>query len=549
MNGSVQLGIYGIHDISKGNNPLLIHDHNITVFSKGRLQYYIHLERYTRNKFDAGLSIHIEKIIRDLGLAGSKNIELCYVDHEIGKAFISSEGRIRFEGSSQNVLSANLHEGSGYWFGSSVPAYWISHEVAHLYSCIPFYGSFRENSLLIHYDGGASVSNFSAWIFRAGQLSPVLFHNKLKWLANLFNANALVFKLTNTPPKYHNSVPGKFMGLASFGTYNPKIEEWLEANNYFSDIWSSPGSFLSRMIEDWAIDIKTIDNRHPFLQDIAATMHEIFVRESLKEILHLQKSTACKTLYYTGGCALSIKLNSAIQASKAFKEIFIPPCTNDSGLSIGAAVALSKERGYTIQKEGAYIGSWHEEEISPEYSKQDLEKIAGLINDYKVIGICNGKSETGPRALGNRSIIARADSKILSERISKRIKGREWYRPVAPVMLAEYASYFTGAKDFPISARYMLYDFVILPERISEIKGVVHVDGTSRIQILENRELNPFIFDLLKTCAETYGLKALINTSFNRKGEPIIQSPEQAVQSAKEMNLDGVVINGQLLKS
>lgn len=547
MNAILHLGIYGIHDISSGENPLLIHDHNLSIYSNGRLRYYIHLERYSRNKFDASLSLQIEKIVRDLGLAGNRNIELCFVDHEIGKAFISSEGKIRFEGSDKDGLTSGLNKGTGYWFGFSVPAYWVSHEVAHLYSCIPFFGPFHNNSLLIHYDGGASVSNFSSWLYKDRRLDQISHHYKLKWLTNLFNANALVFKLTGTPPKYHNSVPGKFMGLASYGTYKKELEEWLTINNYFSDIWSSNSSFLSSVKEDWNISINTIDNRHLFLQDIAATIHEVFVRESLKEILDLQRLTSCKILYFTGGCALSIKLNSALRNSKVFDEIFIPPCTNDSGLSIGAAVALSLEKGYKIQRANPYIGFWQKEKVKVEYSRSDLETVAELINEHKVVGVCNGKSETGPRALGNRSIIARADSKKLAERISRKIKGRDWYRPVAPVMLAEYGRYFTGNKEFPASAQYMLFDFDVPSERIKELQGVVHVDGTSRIQILERRRQNPFLFDLLNVCAEKYKIKALINTSFNYKGDPIVQTPEEALQSARKMNLDGLVINGQLV--
>ncbi len=547
MNGKIQLGIYGIHDISDGKTPLLIHDHSIAVYSNGSLLHYIHLERYTRKKYDASLDLYIERIIRDLGLAGRSDIELCFADHEIGRAFISSEGKIRFEGSNEKTLTSHIHKGKAFWFGSSIPAYWISHELAHLYSCVPFFGKFKDNSLLIHYDGGASVSNFSAWVYQRSQLNPIAHHYKLKWLTNLFNANPLVFKLTGTPPKYHNSVPGKFMGLASFGSYKPEIEKWLARNDYFSNDWSSPSSFLSKLDEDWNIKVDFVDNHHSFMQDIAATLHEIFIRESLKEIQNLQKATDCKTLYFTGGCALSIKLNSAIRDAGIFEKIFIPPCTNDSGLSIGAAVALCMKNGHGIQKESPFIGAWHKEELSVRYSDMDLEKIASLLYDGNVVGICNGKSETGPRALGNRSILARADSKKLAEKISRKIKGREWYRPVAPVMLAEYAGYFTNISDFSGPARDMLFDFEVLPQRKKEIRGAVHADGTSRIQVLSKREENPFLHDLLARCAKEYGLKALINTSFNRKDEPIVQSSEQAIQSAKEMKLDNLVINGKLI--
>jgi carbamoyltransferase len=547
MNGAIQLGIYGVHDLSKGQNPVLIHDHNLAVFSGGKLRHYIHLERYTRNKFDASLSRHIEKICRDLGIAGRKAIELCFADHELGKAFISSEGKIRFEGTLENRLDADLKKGKAYWFGSEVPAFWISHEVAHLYSCIPFYGPFKENSLLIHYDGGASVSSFSAWVFRNDKLICIDHHYRFKWLTNLFNANALVFRLTETSPKYHNSVPGKFMGLASFGSYRKDIERWLTENSFFHDIWSSPGSFLEKLEKDWNLKLGNIDNHQPFLQDIAATIHEIFIRESLKEILSLQKKTSAKILYFTGGCALSIKLNSALRKVNIFEKIFIPPCTNDAGLSIGAAVALSLKKGFGIERLGPYIGSWKKEGTDIQYDTQDLREIAGMLANHKVIGICNGNSETGPRALGNRSLLARADSKELSVRISQRIKEREWYRPLAPVMLAEFITSFTGLKKIPESACYMLFDFKIETDKIDELRGVVHVDGTARIQLLEERDQNPFLYDLLKICSREFGLRALINTSFNRKGEPIVQNPQQAEESAREMHLDGLVINGRLM--
>ncbi|MBN1598845.1 MAG: hypothetical protein JW894_11175 [Bacteroidales bacterium] len=122
-------------------------------------------------------------------------------------------------------------------FGKQIEAFNISHELAHLYSCIPFYGNFKENSLLIHFDGGASRSNFSVWHYKKNTVTLLDYHYKLKWLTNLFNTNALVFKLTSTQPKYHYGVPGKYMGLASFVNYNTDLEDWLIRNNFFTDIW------------------------------------------------------------------------------------------------------------------------------------------------------------------------------------------------------------------------------------------------------------------------------------------------------------------------
>ena len=125
-------------------------------------------------------------------------------------------------------------------------------------------------------------------------------------------------------------------------------------------------------------------------------------------------------------------------------------------------------------------------------------------------------------------------------------KGREWYRPVAPVMLEKNARYFTGKDSIHPLSRYMLLDFDILPERQAELAGAVHVDGTSRIQTLFVREDNPWLWDLLTRLDERYRVKALINTSFNRRGEPIVHTPEDALASAREMKIDGVVINAKL---
>ncbi len=535
MNAEIIAGIYGIKNASQEFFPKQIHDHNVSVFQDGNLLNYIHLERISRVKYDANLHDHIEDIFQKLNLIKNKNTILCFADHELGKDFHSAGGKITCKSYDLTDDISTLKEGRANWFGTEVKAYGISHELAHIYSCIPFFEEFRDESLLIHYDGGASVSNFSAWEYNKKKISNLSCHWHLKQVTNLFNANPLVFRLTGTKPRYHNSVPGKFMGLASYGTYKPDIELWLRKNNFFSDIWSSPKGFFARIKSDWGMEINTVDTTNTFLRNIAATVHEVFVRESLKEILELKKKTKLRSLYFTGGCALNIKLNSALLGSGEFDEVFIPPCTNDSGLSLGAAVAASMHNGIKIKTVDPYLNNYLIENNTLKYQREDIKEIAKLIQANSVVGICNGFGEVGPRALGNRSLLARADSKELSQKISMRMKGREWYRPVAPVMLKKQAQYFTGCEEIPFSARYMLFDFKIRPDRIKEIAGVVHVDNTSRIQVMDYRNQNPFLYDLLIACYEQYGIRALINTSFNCKGEPIVHDSENAINSAKRM--------------
>lgn len=547
MNDKLLLGIYGIHDISSGDSSRLIHDHNLSLLSNNAIECYIHLERITRNKYDANLAREIEGLVRKMKIAGESNVELCFVDHEIGKAFLSSGGQIRFEADSWNDPIDKLNTGRAYWFGKQVPGYWMSHELAHICSCIPFYGNFKEGSLLIHYDGGASLSNFSAWKYAEGQIEKLDYHNRLRKFTSFFNANALVFKLTGTEPSNHYSVPGKFMGLAAYGNYRPELEKWLEKHSYFGNMWNSQTVFLRALKADWGIELKQIDNRNSFMQDIAATLHELFVRESAKEILSIAADGNYKYLYYTGGCALNIKLNSTLLNSGVFNEIFIPPCTNDSGLSLGAASALALHHNYTVPHIGPYLNGYsHASGQRTDYTEDTLIQIAKMLSEGKIVAIANSFGEAGPRALGNRSILCRADSPQLASRLSQECKGREWYRPLAPVMLEGQARIYTGKEKFPQAASLMLFEFPILEKFNKLLSGVVHTDGSSRIQVVSNRNENPFLFDLLQVCLAKFELGALINTSFNKKGEPIVQTHEDARKSAYAMNLDALVLEGKL---
>jgi carbamoyltransferase len=381
-------------------------------------------------------------------------------------------------------------------------------------------------------------------VYKNGELKNVEFHWKYKYLSSFFNANALVFGIISAKYNQQNSVPGKMMGLASFGKYSEEMEKWLIENNYFSDYWGKKGGFYAKAKEKYGWCKNQLSTEDPFLQDIAATLQQIFIRELLKALSQLQEKTKTQYLYYTGGSALNIVANKAIVDAGIFSDVFIPPCTEDSGLSLGAAAFLEWQKHGNVDVHSPYLNNWQlrEETIIDD---KEIDFIAQQIVAGKVLGVCNGYGEIGPRALGNRSIIARADSKELAQKVSMIHKGREWYRPVAPVMLEENAQYFTGENNIHHLCDYMLLDLPIHPDKTKEIEGVVHVDGTARIQIIRNKQQNPFMFALLTRLNEKYGIKALINTSFNKRGEPIVHTAENAIHSAKNMKLDGVVINGK----
>ena len=539
------LAVYGIQDRIASSRPYFVHDHALVLMHRGRVLKAITLERLTRVKHDNSLHSRIYELLKTEGLLEG-DYDLVFTDNVVGRAFISRCGRFRFEAPLVNTPASGLEKGKCWWLDRDKEAYTLNHELAHISANLPFYGSFRENSLLVHFDGGASVSNFSAWHFNNGKIIPVEAHWKLKWLTSMFNANALVFGIIGAKFIDQNSVPGKMMGLAGYGAYSQKIENWLVENNFFANIWNKKSLFFEKAKKDFGWAKTHLHTEDLFLQDIVATMHHIFVREVTVYFSKLQDQVKADFLYYSGGSALNIVTNTALYDSGLFRDIFIPPSCEDSGLALGAAAFMEWQKHGQVEIHSPYLLNTGIENQEPEYTIEDVGVVAGMLVDKKVIGVCNGNAEIGPRALGNRSILTIADSKALAQKVSMEHKKREWYRPVAPVMLEKNTKYFTGRDAVPHLSRYMLLDFPVTEDRTREMEGAVHVDGTARIQTLFDRTDNPFLFDLLSLLDEKYGVKALINTSFNVRGEPIVHTCDDAVRSAKHMKLDAVVLNGKL---
>ncbi|MDA3780263.1 MAG: hypothetical protein PF487_08635 [Bacteroidales bacterium] len=545
-NSNFTLAIYGIRDINNANYPYVVHDHNITLYKNGEMVKHLHLERFTRNKHDNKLHKYIYLLLKNEKLLACKNLDIVFVDNVLGRSFISERGDMRFEGPLNNSLQNTVEQGKCFWMGKNVNAYVLNHELAHIYSCLPFFGNFKDNSLLVHFDGGASVSNFSAWHYIDSNLTKIEANWSLKYLSSLFNANALCFAIIGAKKNEQNSVPGKLMGFASYGNYKPEIEVWLKKNHYFADLWNRKTEFFESLRNDWGIDISSFNQKNKFIQDIAATIQYVFQRDFLEKLKLLQEATKTKYLYLTGGSALNIVSNTNIVNANIFNDVFIPPCTNDSGLSIGAGAFVENIKHSNISLHKPYLNNWGISKYKLEYNNDEIRSIAKLIVDKKTVGICNEIGECGPRALGNRSIIALASSIKIAKNVSQHHKKREWYRPVAPIMLEKNTKYFTGLSEIHHLSKYMLLDFEIISEKAKEIEGVVHIDGTSRIQTLFNRNDNPFMFDLLSMLDSDFGVKALINTSFNIKGEPIVHTINDAIKSAAKMKLDAVVLNGKL---
>lgn len=542
--GRETLGLYAVQDRIDTEYPQMVHDHSFALMSNGTVTDFLQLERFTRVKRDNKLYVHLPALMKKSGLVDAE-MDVVFVDNMVGRAMISANGQIRFEAPLAARLTKDWEKGRLWWFNRELDGYVLNHELAHVFSAVPFYGMFKENSLLVHFDGGASMSNFSAWIYKNEKIIPVEHHWELKHLTSLFNANALVFGIIGASIHDQNSVPGKLMGYAALGTYSEEIEFWLRANNWFRDIWSQRSVFFDRVKSDFNIDLKSFDQHNRFLQDVAATIHELFMRETLLKLDDLHTLSGCKTLYYTGGCALNIHANSSIVESRIFDHVYIPPCTDDSGLALGAAAFGEWKKGHPFKLHDAFLNRVAGNDPVEAVDESEVRRLAQLLGEGKVVGICNGKGEAGPRALGNRSLLA-LPTKALSHKVSVIHKKREWYRPVAPIMLEKNAKYYTGQSSVHPLSRFMLIDLPIVADLQHEIAGVVHANGTARIQTLFNRTDNPLMWDLLMILDEHYGVKALINTSFNAQGEPIVHTADDARNAARLMQIDALLVDGKV---
>lgn len=542
--GRGTLGLYAVQDRIDTEYPQMVHDHSFALMSNGGVTDFLQLERFTRVKRDNKLYVHLPALMKRAGLVDA-DMDVVFVDNMVGRAMISANGQIRFEAPLAVRLTKDWEKGRLWWFNRELDGYVLNHELAHVFSAVPFYGMFKENSLLVHFDGGASMSNFSAWMYKNEKIIPVEHHWELKHLSSLFNANALVFGIIGASIHDQNSVPGKLMGYAALGTYSEEIEFWLRTNSWFRDIWSQRSVFFDRVKSDFNIDLKSFDQHNSFLQDVAATIHELFMRETLLKLDDLHTLSGCKTLYYTGGSALNIHANSSIVESRIFDHVYIPPCTDDSGLALGAAAFGEWKKGHSFKLHDAFLNQVSMDDTGVTVPELEVRRLAQLLGEGKVVGICNGKGEAGPRALGNRSLLA-LPTKALSHKVSVIHKKREWYRPVAPIMLEKNAKYYTGQSSVHPLSRFMLIDLPIVADLQHEIAGVVHANGTARIQALFNRTDNPLMWDLLTILDEHYGVKALINTSFNAQGEPMVHTADDARNAARLMQIDALLVDGKV---
>lgn len=300
--------------------------------------------------------------------------------------------------------------------------------------------------------------------------------------------------------------------------------------------------------------------------DIAASIQRVTEETLLKMATHAHERTGLKKLCMAGGVALNSVANGRILRETPFEEVWIQPAAGDSGGALGAAlyayhVLLGKPRKFVM--EHAYWGkaySQNDTQLAIEAAgwswerTDDDEMIANLmVNDLlegKVIGLFQGRFEWGPRALGNRSIIADPRNAVMKEIVNARIKFREPFRPFAPAILEERAGEFYADIDEPgrhYPLRYMLMVYNTRDGQDEKIQAVTHEGGSGRIQTVR-RELSPLYYRAIELFGEATGVPVLLNTSFNLRGEPIVTTPANALTTFGKSDIDTLYMNGFVIR-
>lgn len=365
-----------------------------------------------------------------------------------------------------------------------------------------------------------------------------------------------------------NSAEYKVMGLAPYGKpiYYDKVRKlidikkdgsfWMNmkyfaydyglrmTNGHFNKLFGGP----PRKPES------PLDQRH---KDIAASLQKVTEEVMIKIANHLYKETGMKNLCMAGGVALNCVANGKILRECPYEDIFIQPAAGDAGGAVGVAYfiynsLLRNERNYVM--ENAFLGpEFTTEEIKAYLDERNvtykslardelIKEVSRLINKQNVIGWFQGRMEFGPRALGNRSILADARNPENKDVVNLKIKFRESFRPFAPTVLEEKVSdYFELNKPSP----YMLLVAQVREDK-KVIPSVTHVDGSARIQTIK-KEDNELYYDLIKEFENMTGCPVIINTSFNVRGEPIICNPHDAFMCFMRTKMDYLVMDRFLL--
>ena len=557
------------------------HDSAAALLKDGHVIAAVEEERLSRKKFDDGYpKMAIDWCLNECAISPKQIDSVAFYDKPI----------LKFERLLDNYIAVAPR--GMYSFLDTIPKWlhkrlWIKNEIKnHLkdfkgniifpehhmsHAAYAFYTSEFDESAILTIDG---VGEWTTASFGIAKNNKIQLTNDIRWphsLGLFYSAFTYFLGFKVNEGEY------KLMGLSSYG--KPKYYDLIKEN--LIDVKNDGSIHLNMKYFAFTYD-KVMTNEN-FAQlfgipprkegqkteqihyDIGASAQKVLEDVMLKMVNHIYLKTKMKNLCMSGGVALNGVANYQILKNGPFDNVHIPPSPGDGGSAVGCAQYLyfvhnNKKRiiennHSKLIQENVYVGpSYNDEDIIKfldsnnikyeKFEKQSLlKKTAQLISTGNIVGWYQGKMEWGPRALGNRSILADPRNASMKDILNEKIKHRESFRPFAPSVLEEYASDFF---DIDIPSPYML--MVAKVKKPEIIPAVTHVDGTGRLQTVSN-DANPLYYDLINEFYKITGVPVIINTSMNVMGEPIVNTPEQAFQMIVKTDMDCLVMGNNLIFS
>ena len=544
------------------------HDSAAVLLCDGELVAGVAEERLTRNKHQGGIPRRAVQYCLDVAGLTHDDVDHigCYMrpglrmmkrlPYRLLKMFRSPTYSAAYIGY-EFVHNAQYISGMKSLCGRKTKLHFMEHHPAHAASAF-LVSPFDEAALLsIDYIGEWAVT----WsgIGRGTDIRCLRVENYPNSLGVFYSALTDYLGFLRASDEY------KVMGLASYGEpeYFDEFSNIIRRKpngRYDIDLsWLQchyvPGSrcgyFSQKFIDKFGpkrLKGEPIEERHG---NIAASVQRVLEEVVLSILENLHKETGLKKLCMAGGVALNCAMNGRLVRESPFDEIYVQPAAGDDGIAIGAACQLhhrysGKPRSFVMRS--ALIGpEYSDDEIRQfldmakvPYEKPECleDRTAELIAEGKIVGWYQGRMEFGPRALGSRSILADPTRPEMKDLLNKYVKHREDFRPFAPSCLEEHAhEYFTGCKSSP----FMLFVYPVEKDKQEKVPAITHIDGTARVQTVAE-DVNPRYYRMIKAFEKLRGVPMVLNTSFNVMGEPIVNSPEDAVRCFYSTGMDALAI-------
>jgi carbamoyltransferase len=552
-----------------GINYSQMHDSSACIVRDGELLFAAAEERISRIKHDAGFPrLAIQACLDFAKVTAAQIDEVCFGWQTAGPVYrhdlkLYATGQwplsfINFLNSSRHFLSM-WHQESGATpyrrlFGANKTRFrFVDHHLAHAISAYAYSGF--DDAAVVVMDGRGAWEATSIWHGRSGRLDHVLTVNWPDSLG-LFYAQFTGF-LGFVP----NSDEWKVMGLAPYGQKGIDLSRFINPNGtpYRVNTKTLIGdgfefSHFTSLLGAPRDPESDISSHH---KNVAFAVQDACEEAMMSVVKLALGKTAAKNLCLAGGVALNSKANGKIVASGAIERIFVQPAASDDGVALGAALAPYLDDNGRLPNKAMRHGYW-----GPSFDDQAIEKAlltykirhtklsdpakvaAQLLSQGRILGWFQGRMEFGPRALGNRSIIADPRDPEMNTKVNNAVKFREWWRPFAPSLKKEAApDYLESAYDSP----FMILTAQVRPEKRSVIPSVTHVDGSARPQTVE-REVNPLYYRLIDEFGAVTGVPVIMNTSFNLRGEAIVNTPTDALRTFFSSGMDALVIGSFLVE-